>query len=843
MGGPTFERGVAAALLLAVAAAAALEGGVVRLYGGTVYALTMVVGIAWIVVRGVDPLPRLAKVGLGLLALVAIYQAAPIPEAVRALVAPGQAAWLGRVAPEWGGDLHAWLKAVAEYDVLAAIGAAGDWTFDPLAGAAATTLRQGAIAPEAWRWSLGQVLALGVVWVVGAGLGRSPAATRVVLVGLLLFCVGEAIFGLANRSGDTTGIGVKQYYMGSATGTFINRGHFAALLVLGVGCAWGLAASLFPLLSEQVRRHKARKTRSSQPPSVLEASGDRLPRLALLGFLVAVLLVAVVASQGRGPVVGLGVSALAVGGWMAWRRQERFHLGIALAVPVAGGLLAALAFGLRGAFGRFRGLFGGADASLLSRVDLWRDGLSAWTDAPVFGAGLGGWQLAHALHEVPDHLFAFQYAHNEPLQVLVETGVVGLVGFTLVSVAAGRGALRALREVPHDEGTAAGVGALVAVIAVLVQSVGDFPLHVPGVALPWALLGGIAQGSLTTPERPGARAPVIAVALVAMGLCAGAAIADAGFVGTRDDRLAERGQLWEDPDRKGNAAAVAAWGAEAAARADAQPLDPWAHAAVAEAEARLAWGAWKAGGPRPAGKSPEDHALRADLAVARAYTLRPRDPRVLLSLGQSLSLLAERAPTPDAFRERAVRMLVGAVALDGWRAEEAFAIADGLPDADLARIAAAGKGTPRAIARVHTAHGKALERRGRAAAAATAYDAAIEADGKYGPALFAAGVLARQRGDAAVSEALLRRFVAADERPGGMEGWAYVLLGELDQAEMRLRRVVAQAPSNRWAWEGLAEVAKQRGQVGDERAALQRILAIDPSHRHAKARLAALEQE
>lgn len=842
MGGPWLERGVALAMLAAVCAAAALEGGVVPVYGGAIYAATMVVGVGWILARGVDPLPRIAKVGFAMLAVVAIYQALPIPEAVRAIVAPGQAAWLDRVAPEWPGDLHGWLRAVAEYDVLAAIGAAGAWSHDMLAGSAAISVRPGALAPDAWRWSLGQVLALIVVYAVGAGLGRSAAATRVILVGLLLFSLGEAVFGLANKSGGTTGLGAKQYYLGSATGTFINRGHFAALLVMGVGAAWGLAAGLFPLQSDEIRRHRARKTRSSQPPSVLESSGDRVPRLALLGFLVAVLLVAIVASQGRGPIVGLALSGVAVGAWTWWRRKEPYHLGIALGVPVVGGILALLAFGLRGSFGRFKGLLAGTDAPMLSRFQLWQDGLAAVGDAPIFGAGLGAWPLVHGLHEGTDHLYAFAHAHNEPLEILVETGLVGLVGWGFVAFAAGRGLVRALRAVPHDETSAAGVGLLVAVLAVLVQSLGDFPLHIPGVALPWALLAGVVQGTLTTPDARGARWPVVGVAGVALALCASAAVADAGFTGTRDERLAERGQIWEDPDRtEATAASIARWGEKAEARAAMRPLDPWAHAAVAEAAAVQAWRAWKAGGARPTGEGPEDFAFRADLAIHRALALRPRDPRLVLTLAQSLTVLARNSPTPDAYEERAVRLLADAVARDAWRAEEAFTIAAPLSDASLARIAAAATGTPRAVARVHAAHGKALERRAKRDAAATAYAAAIETDPNYGPALYAAAVLARARGETDAAAALLRRFLAADERAGGMEGWALILLDELDQAEMRLRRVVSQSPGNRWAWEGLAEIAKRRGKDADERTALERILAIEPGHKPARARLRVLE--
>lgn len=136
--------------------------------------------------------------------------------------------------------------------------------------------------------------------VAGWRIGRDTPTLRIFLLGIVTFAVFEALFGLANRNGPSTGIGTKVAYLGSATGTFINRGHFGAFLVLAIGALWGLAASLFPLLPEEVRRHRARKRRSSQPPGVLEASGDKVPRLVLIAFVSALCVVGIVASNSRG---------------------------------------------------------------------------------------------------------------------------------------------------------------------------------------------------------------------------------------------------------------------------------------------------------------------------------------------------------------------------------------------------------------------------------------------------------------------------------------------------------------------------------------------------------------
>lgn len=67
----------------------------------------------------------------------------------------------------------------------------------------------------------------------------------------------------------------------------------------------------------------------------------------------------------------------------------------------------------------------------VARVAIWRFGLSQWiTTDPILGFGLGGWaqripalQVKLGVAPTPE---LWQEAHNEPLQWLIETGVVGL---------------------------------------------------------------------------------------------------------------------------------------------------------------------------------------------------------------------------------------------------------------------------------------------------------------------------------------------------------------------------------------------------------------------------------
>jgi len=827
---------IAAAAVGVVAGAAALEGGTVPAFGGSALAAMAALSalVAW---TQPTPLPsRLGRIGLALVALTLIWQVAPIPTPLRALVAPGQAAWLAQVAPEWVGDVDRFLDALARYDVLAAIGGPPPWDWDLLAGAEASRPRPGALHPSAWPWAAARLVGAGLCVVVGMAIGRSEPAIRTWALLLLLVGLVEAVLGVAWRDGNTTGIGVKTAYLGSATGTLVNRGHYGSLLILALGAAWGLGAALFPLVPEEVRRHRARQRRSSQPPSVFEVSGDKLPRLVLLAFAAGLVGIGLVASQSRGPVVAFGLASVGVGLWAWRRRDERFHLAIGLGLPLVSGALAAVGFGLRGAFGRFGSLLQATDVSVESRLQVWREGFAAFLDAPVFGAGAGAWRLAHGVHVEGVALYDFHHAHSGPVEQLVELGAVGATGLFLLLVAWARAVRAGLDVADHGVRTSVGVGSAVAVVAVLLQSLFDFPLHTPAVLLGTAVSAGVALGALSDPPTVAVPTPVplFVAALVAAG-AGSAALADAAHPGTRDERLGERPAiLFQDwPDDEAGRLAFHAAASAGAARA---PLDPWAQVALGIAEGRLAQVA--AGTPSPGG-AVEQHAYAAELAVARALRLRPREPRLHLAVARVLLGLASTG-YPDARKERAVELLVGAVKDDPWRARDAFELGRGLSAEALTRIAQAAPPDGAHRARVLYELGRAWDARRELGPAARWFDAALEADPGYGPALYARASVARAQGQDDLAESLLRRFLVAKERPGGMEGWALLHLGDLEAAEARLRRTVSESPTNTWAWEGLAQVAARRGDAETERSVWRSVLAYDPAYARAKERLRAL---
>ncbi|MDI6774232.1 MAG: O-antigen ligase family protein [Verrucomicrobiota bacterium] len=158
--------------------------------------------------------------------------------------------------------------------------------------------------------------------------------------------------------------------------------------------------------------------------------------------------------------------------------------------------------------------------SLAVRSSAWQSALAAWRSYPLLGAGPDAFRMAHPQCRATSESGHMTHAENEYLQVLAETGAVGVALLAVLAVALARQARRALRAESRDSVVlGACAGALVAAAA---HAGGDFALHVPLYAVVLAALGGLllAPGSaeVQAPETLPARsawAPIVGLAILA----------------------------------------------------------------------------------------------------------------------------------------------------------------------------------------------------------------------------------------------------------------------------------------------------------------------------------------
>jgi O-antigen ligase len=207
------------------------------------------------------------------------------------------------------------------------------------------------------------------------------------------------------------------------------------------------------------------------------------PALALLEVSALPALLAAIGARSR-RLTALGVAGLAVAGAVLVLSASRVALAMAVVViglAVLGGrrllpvlalavLIGSLAFGT--SFGRGGFLHG--------RAATWEAALDTFADRPLAGAGADAFLAGSARHQGGQTIL---FAHNLPLELAAELGILGAALAIALYAAGGRAIWRARAT---RAGRLLGPGAA----AFLVASLLDWPWHLAGSGAIWALSVG-----------------------------------------------------------------------------------------------------------------------------------------------------------------------------------------------------------------------------------------------------------------------------------------------------------------------------------------------------------------
>jgi O-antigen ligase len=206
--------------------------------------------------------------------------------------------------------------------------------------------------------------------------------------------------------------------------------------------------------------------------------------------------VGVYASFSRGALIGLAlVPFLFLRGWRLWIVGPLVALVVLFATPNL----------VRERFATLTSSGG----EISTRVDIWKTALSIWESHPLIGVGLGGFPQAYSQAQVPGKVFlpstVFQpppHAHNIFLQLLAEQGLLGLLAFAAILLAAVRTTLR-LRRRSDRQARLLGSGLLAALAAFLVHNLFDVTFEDPQTGLyVFVLFGLIAAAGSVYAEQP-----------------------------------------------------------------------------------------------------------------------------------------------------------------------------------------------------------------------------------------------------------------------------------------------------------------------------------------------------
>jgi O-antigen ligase/tetratricopeptide (TPR) repeat protein len=451
----------------------------------------------------------------------------------------------------------------------------------------------------------GRLTAYAAVFAVAAALAaRGRGAGRRILTAVFAVGLFQALYGSYEYlTGHQHIFGyAKRFYTDSATGTYINQNHYAGALEMALLCGLGLfLASVRGAPSGGGRRAPGWRTR------VVALFDGQGPRTFAIGGALALCALGLVFSYSR---MGLAAASLASAGvvLVALRRSSGRRRGAAILLLAAAGLLLASLAGwnrIASDLSRQMTPVSWDEGRLL----VWRDSTAIVRNHPLAGAGLGTFRDVYPAYRSPRIVTFYDHAHNDWLELAVETGAAGsllaLAILALYGIAVARGLAR-LRGPDFP----VLLGAAGALVALLLHEITDFNLQIPANAVLFAATAGVLLGSLRAADRAAGRVVSFRASgprderpRLSLGRAAGVALAIAATLAAAGAWREFEGRrlLGVETSMEGGAAAGADAGAapsgendppvaagEAAQRERLDRLERAAHLGTAAPEARAA---------------------------------------------------------------------------------------------------------------------------------------------------------------------------------------------------------------------------------------------------------------
>ena len=342
-----------------------------------------------------------------------------------------------------------------------------------LAGPIPRTL---SLDPYATRLTLIQLFALLIYFGAALAYIDSPRRLRTIVRTIIIFGFVLGFLAIIQALISPMKIyGLREPPLAVPFGPFVNRHNFAGYMEMTLALPLGM------MFSGAVEREKRLLylTAIALMGVALLMSGSRggmISLIAMIFFLVAI-------SAVRAKVEGIAPE-------VSERTRHiitRVGLGLALLLGIGVGVTL---IGGESSLSRFMDSVSANDPTT-GRTQVWRVTSSVIKAHPVLGAGLGAYGVAYTRFDPRNGVNRAEQAHNDYLQVLADTGIIGALFGLLFIISLFRMGLER-RHSPDIFRRGVATGALAACFAVLVHSFFDFTLHTTSNALLFLTMASLA---------------------------------------------------------------------------------------------------------------------------------------------------------------------------------------------------------------------------------------------------------------------------------------------------------------------------------------------------------------
>jgi O-antigen ligase len=272
----------------------------------------------------------------------------------------------------------------------------------------------------------------------------------------------------------------KRFDLEEATGTFINRNHFAGFLEMVLPFA--LAYAFYHFQAWSSRRYAR--------PSGGSAGRGSAEQAVFYIFLMILMVVAVTFSRSRMGILVTVFTIITVALLAQLRSQRKiWMLGMLVVLGVIIGY--GLWIGLGPVLTRFEIIGEPGYLRIEGRFGIWKDVLHQIRDFPLVGSGLGTFEVVYRRYQTTLVSMNVDHAHNDFLEFASDTGIPGAVLLFLPIFYLLAKMLVSFLDDPRSYRRAVTLGCIGSTMAILLHSVTDFNLQIPSNALVFAVVLGI----------------------------------------------------------------------------------------------------------------------------------------------------------------------------------------------------------------------------------------------------------------------------------------------------------------------------------------------------------------
>lgn len=310
---------------------------------------------------------------------------------------------------------------------------------------------------------------------------------------LLFSAVFQSIYGLTEYLGGTERIfGYnKEWGLGSATGTYINRNHFAGLLEMIFPLSLGyllVKADFFSIKKELSFKEK-----------ILWFGQERLQRSIIFGIISVVIGIGIFFSRSRSGItiffitiflMILILSAMRVSSTEIPARKQRLNRILKVVFIVT--LFSVIMIGAKPILERFTP----EKMSYSGRLKYVKSTVEIIKSYPLFGTGKGTFVYIYPMFDRERTSGLVEHAHNDYVEILAENGLISggsliILAFSFfgyVGIQWGR------RRDYFVKGI--GLGFLLGMAAILMHSVSDFNMHIPANVVYFMAINALALNTV-----------------------------------------------------------------------------------------------------------------------------------------------------------------------------------------------------------------------------------------------------------------------------------------------------------------------------------------------------------